>query len=167
MAGHPQTPQGQEAPMPVKPIPDGYHTATPCLIIKGAAEALEFYKKAFGAEVLLSMPAPDGTVAHAEMKIGNSIIMMGEEKPDLGYVGARPGTPTPIHLMLYVERVDEVWKRALAAGAREVRPLQNQFYGDRNGTLADPSGHVWTIATHVEDLTPEEIDRRMKAECGG
>ena len=150
--------------MTVKAIPDGYHTATPCLIIKGSVAALEFYRKAFGAEVLFSMPAPDGTIAHAEFRIGNSIFMMGEEKPEQGYIGARPGQPTPIQVMLYVEKVDDVWKRAIAAGAREIRPLKNQFYGDRNGTLADPSGHVWTIATHVEDVSPEEMDRRVKAE---
>src|SRR5262245_18232462 len=152
--------------MPVKPKPDGYHTAMPCLIIKGAAAALEFYKKAFGAEVLFSMPAPDGTIAHAEIRIGNSILMLGEEKPEMGYVGARPGTPTPVQIMLYVEKVDDMFARAKAAGAREIRPLRNQFYGDRNGTIADPTGHIWTLSTHVEDVTPEEMDRRMKAESG-
>jgi len=153
--------------MPVKPVPDGYHTVTPYLVIKGAAAALEFYKKAFGAEELLRMPAPDGTIAHAEIRIGDSTIMMGEEQPGMEFIAAKPGTPSSVGLMLYVANVDEMFKRALAAGGRELRPLKNQFYGDRSGTLADPFGHVWTIATHMEDVTPEEMDRRFKAEMGG
>lgn len=153
--------------MPVKPVPDGYHTVTPYLVIKGAAAALEFYKKAFGAEELLRMPAPDGTIAHAEIKIGDSPIMMGEEQPGMGFIAAKPGTPSSLGLMLYVTNVDDMWKRAIAAGGRELRPLKNQFYGDRSGTFADPFGHVWTIATHMEDVTPEEMDRRHKAEMGG
>jgi len=152
--------------MPVKAVPDGYHTATPYLVIKGAAGALEFYKKAFGARELVRMPAPDGTVVHAEIAIGDSVIMMGEEQPGMGFVAARPGTPTPVVLMLYVDDADAMFGRALAAGAREIRPLKNQFYGDRSGTLADPFGHVWTIATHIEDLSPAEIDRRFRAESG-
>jgi len=153
--------------MPAKPVPDGYHTATPILIIKGAAAALEFYKKAFGAKEMLRMPAPDGTVAHAEIKVGDSILMTGEEVPEMGFVGAKPGTPTPICMMPYVDKADEVFKRALAAGARELRPLKNHFYGDRSGTLADPFGHAWTIATHIEEVPPAEMDRRLKAEMGG
>ena len=153
--------------MPVKPVPDGYHTVTPYLVIKGAAAALEFYKKAFGAEELLRMPAPDGTIAHAEIRIGDSTIMMGEEQPGMGFIAAKPGTPASVGLMLYVTNVDDMWKRALAAGGRELRPLKDQFYGDRSGTFADPFGHIWTIATHIEDVTPEEMDRRFKAEMGG
>src|SRR5262245_61064776 len=151
--------------MPVKPIPDGYHTATPFLVIKDTARALEYYRKAFGAEVVVRMPAPDGTLVHAEIRLGNSMIMMGEEQPGMGFIAPQPGAPRPpIGLMLYVEKVDEIFRRALEAGGRELRPIKDQFYGDRSGTLLDPFGHVWTIATHVEDVSPEEMDRRFKAE---
>ena len=146
--------------MKVNPIPDGYHSLTPYLIVKGAARALEFYVKAFGARELFRMPIPDGRVGHAEMQIGNSRFMLADEMPERD-IRAPSGTP-PVHLVIYTEDVDAMWKRALAAGGRELQPLQNQFYGDRSGTLADPFGHRWTVATHVEDVPPDEMDRRMK-----
>jgi PhnB protein len=142
-----------------KPIPDGYHSLTPYLIVDGATKALDFYKRAFGAEELFRMPAPGGRVGHAEMRIGDSIFMLADESPDHG--ARAPQGSSPVHLMIYCEDVDKVFKRSLAAGGKELRPLQNQFYGDRSGTLADPFGHQWTVATHVEDVPPEEMQRRM------
>lgn len=152
--------------MAVKPIPDGYHSITPYLIIKGAAQALDFYKKAFGAKELLRMDGPGGAIMHAEIKIGDSPIMLADEYPDMGYVSPQALKGTPVSLLLYVEDVDSVAKQAVAAGAKELRAVQNQFYGDRSGTYADPFGHVWTIATHVEDLGDEEIRKRSAAMAG-
>ncbi|HLQ46348.1 MAG TPA: VOC family protein [Planctomycetaceae bacterium] len=149
--------------MSVKPIPDGYHTVTPYLIVKGAADAIEFYKRVFGATEFMRVPGPGGCVAHAEIKIGDSIIMLADEFPQMDALSPKTIGGTPVGLMLYVANVDEVFARAIAAGAKELRPLQNQFYGDRSGTVADPFGHKWTIGTHVEDVTPEEIQRRMAA----
>jgi PhnB protein len=142
-----------------KPIPDGYHSITPYLIINGAAKALDFYTRAFGAEELFRMPMPDGRVGHAEMRIGDSIFMLADEFPERGVRGPQ-GTP-PVQLMIYCEDVDALWKRAVAAGGRELRPLRNEFYGDRSGTLTDPFGHQWTVATHVEDVPADEMQRRM------
>ena len=149
--------------MPVKPIPDGYHTATPYLIVKGAADAIEFYKQAFGAAELFRVPGPDGVLMHAEIKIGDSIIMLADEFPQMDALSPKTIGGSPVGLMLYLANVDEVFHRAIAAGAKENRPVQNQFYGDRSGTVEDPFGHKWTIATHVEDLTPAEIEHRMAA----
>jgi PhnB protein len=147
----------------VKPIPDGYHSVTPYLIIKGAADAIEFYKKAFGATELFRMPAPGGTVGHAEIKIGDSQIMLADESPEMGYVSPTTIGGTPVSLMIYVEDVDTVFNQAIAAGGEQLKPLQDQFYGDRSGTLKDPFGHTWHVATHKEDVAPEEMDKRMKA----
>ena len=147
----------------VKPIPDGYHTATPYLIVEGAARALEFYKQAFGASELMRMPGPDGRVMHAEIRIGDSPIMLADEVPEMGYRGPQAYGGTSVSLMLYVEDVDAAFEKAVATGATVVRPLQNQFYGDRSGTVVDPFGHVWTLASHVEDVSPEEIDARFGA----
>lgn len=147
--------------MAVRPIPEGYHTATPYLIIRGAAAALDYYQKAFGAVVLMNMEGPPGKVAHAEIKIGDSILMMSDEHPEMGFKSPATLGGSPTGIMLYVEDVDAVFARALAAGGTELRPLRDQFYGDRSGTLTDPFGHVWTVSTHKEDLTPEEITRRM------
>jgi PhnB protein len=149
--------------MSVKPIPDGYHTATPYLIVKGAAEAIEFYKSVFGATELFRMPGPGGCVAHAEIKIGDSPIMLADEFPDIGAVGPKTIGGTPISLLLYVTNTDEIFARAIAAGCKELKPLQNQFYGDRSGFLEDPFGHKWCIATHIEDVNQEEMQRRMAA----
>ena len=149
--------------MPVKAIPDGYYTVTPYLIIKGAAAALDFYKKAFGATEVMRLPAPGGKVGHAEIQIGNSRIMLGDEAPEMNCKGPQTLGGSPVGICLYVEDADSRFKQALAAGATETRPIQDQFYGDRSGTLTDPFGHVWTIATHKEDVPPEEIQKRMAA----
>jgi len=146
----------------VKPIPDGYHSVTPYLIIKGAADAIEFYKKAFGATELFRMEH-QGQVGHAEIKIGDSPIMLSDEQPAMGYVGPKTLGGTPVSLMIYVEDVDTIYTQAIKSGGEEVKALQDQFYGDRSGTLKDPFGHVWTVATHKEDVTPEEMDKRIAA----
>jgi PhnB protein len=150
--------------MPVKPIPEGYHSVTPYLIVRGAERALEFYKKAFGATELMRFPAAEGKIGHAEIKIGDSPIMLADEFPDMGYRSPQSVGGTPVSIMLYVEDVDAVAKRAVAAGAKEQRPVKDQFYGDRSGTFEDPFGHVWNIATHKEDLSIEEVRRRMEQE---
>ncbi len=149
--------------MSVKPIPDGYHTATPYLIVKGAAEAIEFYKRVFGATELMRVPGPNGVLMHAEIKIGDSIIMLADEFPDMDALSPTTIGGSPVGLMLYLANVDEIFARAITAGAKELRPVQNQFYGDRSGTVTDPFGHKWTIATHVEDVSHEEIERRLAA----
>jgi PhnB protein len=146
--------------MAVKPIPDGYHTATPYLIVDGGVKALEYYKKAFGAEELFRMDAPGGKIGHAEFQIGNSRIMMADEHPEMGHRGPLARGGTSVAIMLYVSDCDAMYKRAIQAGGKEVKPLQDQFYGDRSGTLTDPFGHMWTVATHKEDLSPEEIGKR-------
>ena len=150
--------------MAVKPVPDGYHTVTPYLIVKGAAEALDFYKRAFGATERMRFAQPNGKIGHAEIQIGDSVIMLADEVPEMGFLGPQStGGKTPVSICLYVENVDTLFKQAIAAGGKELRPLQDQFYGDRTGTLADPFGHVWTIATHIEDVSQEELERRVKA----
>lgn len=148
--------------MPVKPVPDGYHTATPYLIVKGAASAIEFYKKAFGARELVRLEAPGGGLAHAEIQIGDSPIMLADEHPDMGYVGPQTLGGTPVSVMLYVPDVDGRFEAAVGAGATVVKPVQDQFYGDRSGTLKDPFGHLWTIATHTEDVSLEEVNKRFE-----
>ncbi len=149
--------------MPVSPIPEGYHSVTPYLVMKNAAAAIEFYKKAFGAVELLRMAAPGGKIGHAEIKIGDSPVMLADEYPDMGFKGPESLGGTPVSLMIYVDDVDKIYQQAIAAGGKEVRPLQNQFYGDRSGTLTDPFGHVWTISTHVEDVPEEELAKRAEA----
>jgi PhnB protein len=149
--------------MTAKAIPDGYRTATPYLIVKGAADAIEFYKRAFGATEILRMADPQGRVGHAEIKIGDSVIMLADEHPAMGYRGPRSLGGSSVSILLYLEDVDSVFERALKAGAKAQRPVVNQFYGDRSGTLEDPFGHVWTVATHVEDVAPEEMKRRAEA----
>ncbi|HZQ63296.1 MAG TPA: VOC family protein [Casimicrobiaceae bacterium] len=148
--------------MAVKSVPQGYHSVTPYLIVDGAAAALDFYRNAFGAQELFRMPMGD-KIGHAEMKIGDSVVMLADEWPDMGYLGPKHGGGSPVGLMIYVENVDEVFARAIAAGGKEERGVQDQFYGDRSGNLVDPFGHRWTIATHVEDVAPEEMKRRMAA----
>jgi PhnB protein len=149
--------------MATKPIPDGYHTATPYLIVNGAAEAIEFYKRALGATELLRMTDPQGRIGHAEIRIGDSVIMLADEHPDMGYRGPRSMGGSSVSILLYVDDVDTIFDRALSAGATVQRPIANQFYGDRSGKLEDPFGHVWSIATHVEDVPPEEMRRRAEA----
>jgi len=150
----------------VKPIPEGYHSVTPYLIINGATEALEFYKKAFGAVELFRMEH-QGKIGHAEIKIGDSPIMLADENPGMGYQGPEAHNGTPVSLMIYVDDVDKTYPQAIAAGGVELKAVQDWFYGDRSGTLKDPFGHVWTVATHKEDVTPEEMDKRMAAHGGG
>ena len=149
----------------VKPIPDGYHSVTPYLICDRAGDAIEYYKKAFGATELFRMDH-EGKIGHAELKIGDSPIMLADEFPQMGYRSPKSLGGTPVSLMIYVPDVDTVYKQAIDAGATEVKPLTDQFYGDRSGTLTDPFGHVWTIATHKEDVTMEEMNRRMAAAHG-
>jgi PhnB protein len=148
-------------PNKVQPIPKGYHTVTPYLIIDGAAKAIDFYKKAFGATELVRMPGPGGKIGHAEIKIGDSPIMMADEHPEMGYRSPKAHGTTPVSILLYVEDADKVFNQAVSAGAKSLRPMKDQFYGDRMGTLEDPFGHVWSIGTHVEDVSPEEMKRRM------
>ena len=148
----------------VKPIPDGCHTVTPHLIVKGAAKAMDFYKKAFGAEELMRCPGPDGkSLCHAELQIGNSHVYVCDEFPDMGAVSplALKGSPVTIHL--YVEDADAVFNQAVKAGAQSTMPLADMFWGDRYGEVEDPFGFRWGLATHTEDLTPEEIAKRGQA----
>jgi PhnB protein len=153
---------------PVKAIPDGYHAITPYLVCDGAAAAMTFYAKVFGAKELFPpMSAPGGKIGHAEMRIGDAVIMLADEAPEMGYRGPRAHGGTPVSLLLYVNDVDATCRAAVDAGAKVQREVKNQFYGDRSGTIEDPFGHVWTIATHVEDVAPDEMERRMKAEFGG
>lgn len=149
--------------MTVKPIPEGYHSITPYLIVKGASDAIEFYKNVFGATELMRMPGPGGALMHAEIKIGDSFVMLADEFPQMDALSPKTIGGSPVGLMIYLPNVDEVFHRAIAAGAKELRPLQNQFYGDRSGTVEDPFGHKWTVSTHVEDVAPEEMNRRMAA----
>ena len=144
-------------------IPDGYHSVNAYLIVRGAAQALDFYQRALGAKERMRLPLPDGRICHAEMEIGGSVVMLADEFPEMGAHSPQTIGGTSVGLCVYVNDVDAVFKQALAAGGKEERPLQNQFYGDRSGTFVDPFGHKWTIATHVEDVPPDEIQRRMAA----
>jgi PhnB protein len=151
---------GKEPNMAVKPIPEGYHSVTPYMTVDGAAEAIRWYEQAFGATEALRLPMGD-KIGHAEIKIGDSYVMLADEWPDMGMLGPKArGGPTT-SLMIYVEDSDAVFARAMAAGAIQERPVETQFYGDRSGTLIDPFGHRWTISTHVEDVPDDEIQRRM------
>ena len=149
--------------MSVQPVPDGYHTVTPYLIIDGAAQAIDYYRIAFGASELLRMPDPQGRIAHAEIRIGDSVIMLADAHPAMGYRGPRALGGSSVSILLYLPDVDAVFQRAIDAGGKPLRPVADQFYGDRMGTLEDPFGHVWTIGTHIEDVSPEEMKRRMAA----
>jgi PhnB protein len=144
----------------VKPIPEGYHSVTPYLAVEDAASALAFYKGAFGATEVMRMPAPGGKIGHAEIEIGGSRIMLADEHPEMGFRGPKAYGGSPVGLHLYVDDVDAVARQAVAAGAKELRPVKDQFYGDRTGSFEDPFGHVWHIATHKEDLAPDELKRR-------
>jgi PhnB protein len=150
----------------VKPVPDGYHTVTPYISIRGASEAIEFYKRAFGAMELYRMPMPDGKVGHAELQIGDSRIMLADEFPEMpDAVAQSPASlgGTTFGFNVYIPDVDARFQTAVDAGATVRRPVQNQFYCDRSGVLQDPFGHIWTLSTHIEDLTPEEMQQRMAA----
>jgi PhnB protein len=147
----------------VKAIPDGYHSATPYLIVDGAARAIDFYKRAFEAKELMRIPAPGDRVGHAEIMIGDSVIMLADEHPEIQARGPRHYGGSPVSILLYVADVDALFKQAVAAGGTEVRPVADQFYGDRSGTLKDPFGHSWHLSTHKEDVSPDELNRRMAA----
>jgi len=148
----------------VSHIPEGYNSVTPYLIIKDAARAIDYYKKVFGATEVFRMPMPDGKVGHAELQIGNSRIMLADENPGMGqgHASATSIGASPVSLYLYLPDVDRVVERAVAEGAKILKPIQNQFYGDRSGFIQDPFGHLWGIATHVEDVSPQEMEERMK-----
>lgn len=145
-----------------KAIPDGYHSLTPYLALHDAAKAIEFYKAALGAVELYRMPMPGGKVAHAEVQIGDSRIMVSDEMPDWGNKSAKTMGGSPMALCVYTENVDALAERFVKAGGKVVRPLENQFYGDRSGQFEDPEGYRWTLAQHVEDVSPEEMQRRME-----
>ena len=144
-------------------IPKGYHTVTPSLFVVGAAKAIEFYKKALGAEELMRFPGPDGAIMHAEIKIGDSIVMLADEMPEQGGRGPKSIGGTPVSFFVYRENVDAEWKRAVDAGAKVLVPLADQFWGDRTGCLEDPFGHQWWLAQHLRDLTPDEIRKNAEA----
>jgi PhnB protein len=150
-------------PATVNPIPQGYHSVTPYLSVDGAAGAIEFYKRAFGATEVIRMPAPGDKVGHAEVEIAGSRIMLADEYPDMGFRSPKAFGGSPVSLHLYVEDVDAVVRQAVATGAKELRAVKDQFYGDRTGTVEDPFGHVSHIATHKEDLAPDELRRRAEA----
>jgi PhnB protein len=149
--------------MSIKPIPDGYTSVTPYLIVQGASKAMEFYKNVFGATERMRIPTPEGKVAHAEIDIGGSVIMLADECPERGAKSPHTIGGTPICLHLYVKDADAVFVKAVATGATQIRPVENQFYGDRSGMFSDPFGHSWNVATHVEDVSPEELHKRMAA----
>lgn len=148
--------------MAVKAIPDGYYSLTPYLVCKDAAKAIDFYTKVFGAQEVMRMPGPGGRVMHAEVKIGNSMLMLSDENPDRGAV-APSGSGRSSSLMFYTSDVDAVFKRAIDAGAASIEAPTDMFWGDRMGNLKDPFGHQWAIATHKEDVSPEEMEKRMQA----
>lgn len=149
--------------MAVQPIPEGYHSVTPYLIVHDAAGAIDFYQRAFGAVEVLRLPGPAGKVGHAEIRIGNSHVMLADEHLERGARSARTIGGSPVSLLVYVEDVDAQFARAVAAGAKVTRPVENQFYGDRSGGVEDPFGYTWYLATHIEDVSSEEMQRRMAA----
>src|SRR5690349_11654247 len=154
--------RGGQPMSPVQPIPAGHHTVTPYLAVRHGVAALEFYKKAFGATEVYKLIMPDGRLGHAEMRLGDSLIMLSDEFPEYGGKAPEALGGSPVALQLYVEDVDAFFKRALAAGAKERKPVMDQFYGDRSGQLEDPFGHLWWVATHKEDVTPEEMQKRVQ-----
>jgi|SRR5262245_7265553 len=147
----------------VNPIPTGYEAVTPYLIIRGASQAIDFYKKAFGATELMRIGGPDGKIGHAEIRIGKGILMISDEAPQMGHKSPQSFGGTPVGLAFYSEDVDALVKRATAAGAKVTQPVENKFYGDRAAGLTDPFGFTWYVATHVEDVPPEEMQKRAAA----
>jgi PhnB protein len=148
--------------MAVKPIPEGYHAVSPALTIDGATEAIDFYKRAFGATERMRMPAPDGSIAHAELEIGDSVVMLSDPFPQSTVKSPTELGGTTVGIFVYVEDVDAIFQRAVDAGATVTMPLEDMFWGDRFGTVTDPYGHSWSFATHVEDVPPEEMEERAK-----
>ena len=146
----------------VKAIPEGYHAMTPNLVVTDGAQAIDFYRKAFGAEETVRMPGPSGGVLHAELRIGDSVFMLGEEMPDMGARSPKSYGGSPVSFYLYFEDVDSAWDRAVKAGGKALMPVTNMFWGDRMGKLEDPFGHSWALAQHVEDPTPEEMQKRQE-----
>jgi PhnB protein len=151
----------------VKPIPDEYPQVTPYLCVDGAEAAIDFYRQVFGATERMRLASPEGKIGHAELEIGSSMIMLADEFPEMGVRSPRSVGGTPVTINVYVEDVDSVFDRAVKAGAKEVRPLENQFYGDRTGQFEDPFGHRWSVASHVEDVSPDEMARRASETTGG
>ena len=151
----------------VKPVPDGYPAVSPYLCVDGAAAAIDFYRQVFGATERMRIPAPGGKIGHAELAIGDSVVMLSDEYPDMGAVGPKSLGGSPVTLGVYVEDVDATVQRAVDAGASLERPVENQFYGDRSGQFRDPFGHRWSVSTHVEDVSPEEMSRRAAEMMGG
>ena len=147
----------------VKPIPENYHRVTPYLVVDGAAEAIDFYSRVFGATEVMRMPAPGNKIGHAEIKVGDSVVMLADAVAGMGHKSPKTLGGSPVSLLLYVEDTDTTVKRAVENGAKLSRPVEDQFYGDRMGTVEDPFGHVWHVATHVEDVSPEEMKRRMES----
>jgi PhnB protein len=144
-------------------VPEGFHTVTPSIVVAGAARAIEFYKKAFDAEERSRFPGPDGTIMHAEIKIGDSVIMLADEMPEQGGRGPQSYGGTPVSFFIYGENVDSAWQRAVDAGAKTIMPLGDQFWGDRTGCLEDPFGHRWWLAQRIQDLTPDELRKNAEA----
>ena len=151
----------------VKPIPDGYPQVTPYLIVDGGDAAIAFYTKVLGATERMRMPSPGDRIGHAELTLGDSLVMLADEHPEMGILGPKSVGGTPVTISVYVEDVDSVFERALSEGASSVRPVENQFYGDRSGQFEDPFGHRWSIATHVEDVPPEEMEKRAAEAMAG
>ena len=151
----------------VNPIPEGYRRVTPYLIVDGAAAAIDFYTSVLGATERMRMGGPEGKVGHAELEIGDSVIMLADEHPEMNARGPRSTGGTPVSLHMYVEDVDSVFDRAVEAGAKSLRPVEDQFYGDRLGSFEDPFGHHWSVATHVEDVSPDEMSKRMAEAAPG
>ncbi|HEV3009826.1 MAG TPA: VOC family protein [Burkholderiales bacterium] len=148
-------------------MPAGYQVVTPYLSIRGAAQALEFYKKAFGAAEIMRMPGPDGKLGHAEIAIGGQRVMLSDEYPDMQFMGPETRGGTTVHMQVYVKDVDAAVARAVAAGAKLIREVKDQFYGDRSGSLQDPFGHIWHLATHQEDLSKAELRKRAEQAAKG
>ena len=147
----------------VQPIPEGYQRVTPYLVVNGASAAIDFYTNVLGATERMRMPAPGDKIGHAELEVGDSVVMLADEHPDMGARGPLSYGGSPVSLVVYVEDVDAIFEKATSLGATPVRPVQNQFYGDRSGTFDDPFGHRWTVCTHVEDVSPEQMAERMAA----
>ena len=151
----------------VKPVPEGYHNITPYLFVRSAASAIDFYKNIFGATEIMRMPGSNGKIMHAELRIGDSIVMLADENPQTGMMSPQTVGGFSVGMHLYLENVDQVIQKAVESGAKLLRPIKNQFYGDRSGSVLDPFGHMWSVATHVEDVSPEEMRKRMMTAAMG